>query len=415
MAPTEGNGLDIDAGPLRLTWAGLRFEPTIEPRPLKEQVLEIVGPWRDSTDEPPFTTGELIVITLVIGDFEPRSMHQIQMGILAAFKYYSRMALDVYVHHLDRQAIDTDESYYALDHVLDGFYEAMKDFETPLTCTHDAEKDLDRYTISSCAARLYLHNHLQSPRDGVFDFMGLSAELREKVYKMLLVSPKPGLRYWEGPDVQDGYDERAVRLGLLSRADTEAPIYDDSSALPENNIIVGSLTKTLALLSVSKKVRQEALHVFYGRNSFHFDSLYNFPEVLETIAEDTLKQIGVLRVMVDRCRRSDDWPFQAVAHLSLKALVVVTPDHVYSRFDESMPGFMANMETIMQDERECLAFVLSLAKRAKNLEIQGSGVVGAFLREKLKESKKERGAVEEQDSENRVGSGDIDVVADLSV
>ncbi|GIZ47316.1 hypothetical protein CKM354_001041100 [Cercospora kikuchii] len=65
----------------------LKFQPTAKLRPLKEEVLELIEPWRDDADNPPpFTAGELIVIILVLNDLLALRRKEIHAEILAAFQ-----------------------------------------------------------------------------------------------------------------------------------------------------------------------------------------------------------------------------------------------------------------------------------------------------------------------------------------
>ncbi|GIZ47502.1 hypothetical protein CKM354_001059100 [Cercospora kikuchii] len=391
----------------------LQFQPTGVLRHLKEEVLEIIRPWRDVIGRPPFTTGELVVITLVLWDLKPQRMHDIHVRALSAFKYYSRAAVEAYVSHLEDQASDHYNPGDRTQYVLDNFVEVMQDFEVPLIETYDAVGDVKRYTTSAGAARIYLHNHLDSPREGTFDFIGLPAELREKVYKMLLVFPEPGLRFFAGPDTRNKGDYTNTKLGLLSRTNTQAPIYQDNLPLPENNITVGTLTRTLAILRVSKQIRREALYVFYGRNSFHFDSLYYFPEVLQGMTEETLQHIAELRIVLDHDVFVDKQKLQSrFALMSLKKLVIVAPSdyHFWPRFWDAHPP-AADVA-----EHDWMNPLLSLAKRAKNFEVQGKGMAGKWLLGMIEESRKEgEAAEEEEDGEDSIGPEDIAVVAGPSI
>ncbi|KAM3417166.1 hypothetical protein BST61_g5428 [Cercospora zeina] len=84
---------------------------------------------------------------------------------------------------------------------IPGFYEAVKEFKHP-SCIANFEKydirspmeiSQAKFGASLAATRLYLCGHLEGPREGKFDLMGLLAEIREKIYKMLLMYPKLGL------------------------------------------------------------------------------------------------------------------------------------------------------------------------------------------------------------------------------
>ncbi|CAK1366076.1 unnamed protein product [Cercospora beticola] len=419
----EARGGAVAPTPSLTAAPGLHFSPTPQPRPLKDEVEDLLRPRRYVHDKPPYTIGQMIVMILVVHDLEPHPVEFIHFQILVRFGYYTTVALAGFASQLNTQASSefdrADIVHALLGPVLPGLYQAVNHFDLPLTrtSTDEQERDItrDKFMISaSAAARAYLRDIFEPPRQGTFDFMALPAELREKIYKMLLVYPKPGFtladhEIWRGDDY-----ESLHQFGLLSREDVAAPAYpesldqEDSPSIPENDIPVESLTKTLAILSVSKQIRHEALPVFYGQNSFHFGTLDHFLRTLETMEHDTIQQIAKLRVSMDYHDLCLMTPFSTVidtqlSYLSPKKLVLILPyeDRYYgTRFAEEC--WRGNL-----DGMERLESLIALAKRAGNVEIRDNDVFGDLLREGIE------GPEVDEEVEDESKSTTSDAVAEL--
>ncbi|GIZ47317.1 hypothetical protein CKM354_001041200 [Cercospora kikuchii] len=274
-----------------------------------------------------------------------------------------------------------------LEDVIDGFQNAMKDFELPLTFVVGTgeEAGMDLYTITSGAARAYLRDRLTPPRQGTFNFMGLPSELREKILKMLLVFPKPALTIGDRGTGSSSSESR--KLGLLSREDQVEPAYGTLFSGQHNRIVVEPLEKTLALLGVSKQMRDEALPLFYGQNKFRFGSLDHLRTAITKMTYKTIKNIQDIRIVMQdhsSSRRS----LQGYRQLSPKNLVLLVPLHssfwhfcTGSNEWESKTPTEAQLEKL--DPLAELWDIVAVARRTKHLEIQGPGFLGDWLRQKI--------------------------------
>ncbi|PPJ52028.1 hypothetical protein CBER1_10395 [Cercospora berteroae] len=347
--------------------ARLSYLPTQQPRPLKEEVLELIAPWRDSLEPPPFTAGELVVIMLVLLDSEiqPHSPETIERDLLSTFKYYEDF------HDLEW-----------IDPVVPGLYQAVEDFEHP-ACIATSETPSSATEIGICdatlvvpnaAARLYLRDKLESPRKGTFEFMELPAEIREKIFKMLLVYPKSGLALAIN---RRSRDDDGIRLRGKGFTDVEAPAHPADTDVLETDIPVGKLSDILTILRVSKQIRHEALPVFYGRNTFQFGTLKLLFGALRLMSRETLQQIQTLRIVMDP--------------LSLKQLELIAPRNTeFWRFCGGGIAYESGSETPDPPLRifklgniQELDGIIFLAQRTENLKTVGDGFLVPWLREKI--------------------------------
>ncbi|CAK1366551.1 unnamed protein product [Cercospora beticola] len=400
----SGDGAAVATFPSPSSLPILRFQPAAEPRPLNGEVEELIRPWRRSEHKPPFTTGELVVIAHILSDLEPQRLKATQYTILSTFAYYRRRALLAFTDMLDVVASDSYDPDFEerpqLDNLLPGLYEAARDFEHPLTCVDDFDPSDDtdicekKFTICAKAARIYLRERLELPRQGSFDFMGLPAELREKIYKMLLVYPKPGLTL---ADHARERGRKEVRLGVWSRTDLQIPVYSKNLKVPENEFAVESPTKTLALLRVSKQIRHEALPVFYGRNTFNFGSLNNLECALDFWSHEIVGSIQELRIVVDwNITAHGGAPVPETGKLCAlggpKKLTLTVPHNsvIWTRFhglrDENRAARFSVLSKLARitDLNE----IIALAKRAKHVELRGDEFWGNYIRRKIGQSTK---------------------------
>ncbi|PPJ50748.1 hypothetical protein CBER1_08126 [Cercospora berteroae] len=390
---------------------GTIFQRTAPLRPLKDEVTEVIRPWRFSEDKPPYDTSELIVMMLVMQDLRPQTMQSIHYNILRSFGYYADQALVLMFagevqeqgskYHRMAHGTSALESDYdgPFEHSIHGLYETVREFDIPLTCNrlHDNGRTLTdfeaEFTISAEAARVCLRDILEPERDGTFDFMALPPEVREKIYKMLLVYPKPGLII----DSQVLYDWES-QLGVQSRDDAEAqlPPAGGSQILPSINFEVQGLAETLDILKVSKQIRHEAQPVFYGLNTFQFGSLKHLGDTLRTMRTEAIKEIGDLRVVLEKYKfpsgpHALEGLDRFLPELSPKKLVLIAPRDTWFWSeccgDSSENRQATTQEMMALDSVEGLNGLLTMAKQAKHLEILGDGIMGDWVRMKLAESK----------------------------
>ncbi|GIZ47009.1 hypothetical protein CKM354_001011100 [Cercospora kikuchii] len=374
----------------------LLYQPTPLLRPLKEEVLELIAPWRDSSERPPFSAGESIVIMLILNNERRQRLSEIHILVLETYKYFLRQSVRAYNHQIAAEVYHWDDE--RIPHVVPGFFEVVMHFDHPCcvgNLEHNTPEDPTElsdaaFEVRPSAARLYLRDRLeQRPRQGAFDFMGLAAELREKIYKMLMLYPEPGLTLDEEDRAQD---DTKTRVGVYSTSDEDFAEYR-SWGVRGNYIEVESPAKTLAILGVSKQIRNEALPIFYGRNAFLIGSLDLLQSRFRLMSSETLQQIRNLRVVMEhRGLCQETRPLQGLekllGDLAPKKLALMVPrntefwtycggiGHEYRT--SPRPVNMYKLRYI-----KALDGIVSVAQRAESLKIVGDAFLVPWLRKTI--------------------------------
>ncbi|CAK1367830.1 unnamed protein product [Cercospora beticola] len=267
---------------------------------LRDEISDLIAPRRDSAERPPFTTGELSVFALIYSDY-PLRADDIHLWILNTFTYYKDRALRSFVRCTGKQFGHCSE-------VVNGFPRDLREFDLPVHITSRA--DHYEYGIATGPARVYLGRWLEPARQGTFRFLDLSAELRNKIYELVLKISDDGLH-------QDYQFDCTSELQLLREEwlplqlaqhdfDEEEPsetIIDDPFYGKQNEFILhlGPSSKLLALLCTCKQIRQEASPVFYGANTFRFGPA-SMDSALQQLSADTKKQIRSVNIALDTRR-----------------------------------------------------------------------------------------------------------------
>ncbi|CAK4014072.1 Hypothetical predicted protein [Lecanosticta acicola] len=219
-------------------------------KPLREEIEVLIDPYRNSTEEPPFTSDELVVMTIISSDFVWMSKEEIFRAIITTYPYFIARAVDHSVHRL-RRYDDTD-------------------------CIMDPKDEVE-----------FLEKRLCKERKGIFRFLDLPAEIRNSIYEELLVYPSPGLRIrgrLEGTVSHRVGDEVGGSVGWYTDIDTSIRTSIDwgrdldrtGPCFKWPNRLMWPVVELCHLdLEVPVTCRQiyrEAMPIYYGLNSFSIDS-----------------------------------------------------------------------------------------------------------------------------------------------
>ena len=281
----------------------------------------------------PFTEEQLVVMALASND-EPMTPKAIHTWICRKFHFYLNLALDTMWTEKPIMGPPltnpTDGDTFHFQH---NFEEAFQQFQVPLVCLKEGyfkegyfkegyckegyfkegyckEGYLlhgeSEWKVSKAEARVFLQPMMQPTENNKkqsFPLLRLPAELRLRIYEMVLSFPRAGLlvQYEEDFPVENDDSGTVSRLPpggakmFALSLDLNEPEAVEELYIPgthwwhyreENMIQCGSSAAILTLLLVYKQLYQEALPVFYCINKFTtvtFGGMVNFltktPEV----------------------------------------------------------------------------------------------------------------------------------------
>ncbi|KAF7198224.1 hypothetical protein HII31_00580 [Pseudocercospora fuligena] len=241
---------------------------------LRNEVANLIRPFRTSTVRPPFTLGELIVIAILVQKKKNINEAMIVKWIIDTFEYYSRPE-----HH----STFPGHGHGWSDIRIGGFIDALSNIETPITAkrfrvTYNQQQVFEiKYAVDTAPARSYLARQLEPPREGEFRFLDLPTELRNRIYNMLFVHETPLTSqdecYSDGsPNGQSAGN--LICLTPLCHPQLPRSRLDFCAVRrgrDYHNLLVESPAITLALTQTCKQVYEESKGIFYGMNTFVFE------------------------------------------------------------------------------------------------------------------------------------------------
>lgn len=168
---------------------------------LKTELLSLIKPFYTSRDKPPFSVDELVVISLATST-GGTSMTQLQVreDIWRSYAYY----LDLFISH---SSLATRQLFEPIcltqlksKQYREDFDLAFRKLDVPIECTLGTMQRLRQhtYTVSPEAARIFLSRILRKEESETkeskpFPFVRLPAELRNRIYELVLQFSDPGV------------------------------------------------------------------------------------------------------------------------------------------------------------------------------------------------------------------------------
>ncbi|KXT11655.1 hypothetical protein AC579_7051 [Pseudocercospora musae] len=350
---------------------------------LRKDVLNLIKPFRDTTSRPPFTLRDLIVFALTACEEENVTILTIVHWILDHFTFYA----DPKHHSIDERTWRTPGEPNI---VIEGFVDALMNFDTPVNATTHRDTDgleVDRYSLQTNAARLYLTEYTQPVRKGTFPFLDLPAELRNRIYSLLFVydTPLAAQQYYTKMHFHNEKADRMVCMAL-SVIDPPSQLWLNSmtrtpgSARP---VVVDSPVSILALTATCKQIFKESNAIFYGLNTFAFEDQEDLAYTGQRMGRNFqhLRRLH-LKLWIDTYQRSISWLDElkkelrrlkqlSLARLRLDKLILshewYCPEQGREYCDECDETGVHDRQ--FEEIEDLFEPIISMAKRAKSLEI----------------------------------------------
>lgn len=249
----------------------------MERKALKMEIEELIEPYRQRDERPPFSTAELVVMAVIYYE-DPSSKEAILAWIMSSFVYYTVRAISEYVA-VAAKSPTNPQRYGRPPHDVfahEEFHHAFNSYEVPLRRMIDSDAGGQAkgqaYDVPTHAGRIFLRHYFEPERKGAFPFLRLPAELRNDIYDMVFAFPKAGFGM---VTIIKSDGVPAIRL-TLKRLIEE----DDDQA--ENIVFWGQyrehiypcrVSEALTLLLTCKQIYNEAMPNFYRDNHFYFASV----------------------------------------------------------------------------------------------------------------------------------------------
>ncbi|KAK5689014.1 hypothetical protein LTS10_000994 [Elasticomyces elasticus] len=236
---------------------------------VRARITAAMAPWQDSTDKPPFTAVQLVVMALLTSGISliPKDVWK---WTIVSFSYYQSLASDtswtVTCHDYDNGNFGT---IHAFRREFDAvFLEYNLPLMTSTIRTSEGGDHTIKYTISPWMGQAWLNlPDDTAPIDvTTFPFFELPAELRNAIYTMVFQYPRSGVyirSFWYGSLGPSQYE-------LLS---------------------AGKSSSILLPLLVSRQFHDEAMPIFLNINTFFFNDWSQLSRVTTNWSEARRKHV----------------------------------------------------------------------------------------------------------------------------
>lgn len=272
-------------------------------RPLKEEIQNAIAPYLTSLEKPPFTTAELVIMAIINSNREYVSNKDVLGWIVETFFFFTKLAAAEYA-----KKYDTDSDHYKeLDMIIEGFHHVFTDYDIPFEGFQYDGWAYTRYNINPAAARVCLRRILEPERGGVFRLFDLPAELRNRVYDMLL----------QFPDSQ--IIPSRVGFGLECCACNSLQLEPQHAWHCESEFKHLRYSKLHSLFLVSQQAFHETMPIFYGSNMFRWD-FRNYLDESRRLSDRQLRCLKKLTLAMGSLRKSLSSELLALLNQSLVKL-----------------------------------------------------------------------------------------------
>lgn len=244
---------------------------TISSALIRTQINQLVGPHRHTAIEPPFSAGELIVMAVLCSNTSYLSREEIEEWIISTFQFYA----DWKVRNggVRYEGFGRHQNVRAFYGFLNTGFD---DYEAPLqNATGQSSITSRNYgtvAVKIAAGRLYLCRWLEKARSGVFRFLDLPPELRNRIYEMVFSLPSPGLAFRQTGAMRfDSAGHSKYIFRKITSADL--PGREDGETAPDNYQGVKLPIKHFGVLRVNRQIHAETAPLIFQLNPVSCQSI----------------------------------------------------------------------------------------------------------------------------------------------
>ncbi|KAK3661209.1 hypothetical protein LTR56_000332 [Elasticomyces elasticus] len=256
---------------------------------LKAEIEAVIAEYTKSdSGKPPYTTAHLVVMAAVCNHENDVSKASVLRWASSTFPYYTREAIEGYITSQERWHM----SFGAPRGVAPGITKAINTYEMPLQTILQDPANPGAYPritlrVLPAPARIFLRSLLEPTRPGVFAFLDLPSEMRNRIYGLLLTFSKDGL-YVSVPSMM------ALQCREAESYDASIKIHPGDDKWNYQRADAPPLREILAILQTCKQIYKEAMPWFYGGNRFRLKCPWGLTTSALSLAPSRMEHLSDL-------------------------------------------------------------------------------------------------------------------------
>ncbi|KAF2159194.1 hypothetical protein M409DRAFT_61017 [Zasmidium cellare ATCC 36951] len=245
---------------------------------LKQQIDALVATHQND-QPPPFTSPELIIMAIIVSKNEFCNKHEILDWVEDTFPYWAKLARNgETTGNEDHAAFRPGDD--AVHYMEQEFLDTLRAHELPLN------QNSSHYAVRTDAAQIFLRRWLDPPRKGTFHFLDLPAELRNRIYELVLIFPNSRIELRRG-------------IGSHGPIDLFATERDTAGTGTEGQHPILKPNEILNIALVNRQLAKETIPIFYGANQLSFSQGSAIASFVKITSPRRLRLIKQIEISVD--------------------------------------------------------------------------------------------------------------------